>query len=734
MFQLAWHPVPFPQQHLVSTTQSFVVSQTPIAFDHPANVIRAPSHEMGFFPLASSTHDHNTVTDQASEPPLTISDAQSSSKVDKRIRKHGRGKVPKRERNKKEAKYMSAANRMKVQQRADQTRESRMQKDADVLMAVQLHEQGEGKFGSLRQIARHFDCSLSRVQRIMARTAKFDGTVDGRPTLLSTTAEGLLVSKLRELVERGNNVDGEVISRIAQAIWRSENPDARNVPSFGSAWRASFNRRNPLVSFAIKSAKGQQARRTEASVRSNINHLMQGIKGVFNKFRRPVDPKDFIERKRVFVLDEVGIGNFKDDVSSGKRSLSLGNVSGYHVLSGSQAHLTAIPLVNMYDGLVCNTFVAAGNPNVDPNHSAELQYQRPLPLPDNCQLIFNTSGSTEGRDEQGRPGSWHYAVKHMVHIIEKNYGTKEAGRPDVLLIMDGFVVHKDSEELQLLAERGMHVVILAPNATHLVQVSDHPRMNGKLQERIRSSKSSLQRTFGEELPLEDRLRLVFGKIMETFDMDNLVDAATDIGYVVTPTHIGLTDESISRMLDAKEANGSIRGFSTNSTDTTLRSNLFLLARQLVREGALPIGTASVVSEASLQATERSSAIMKVAPIFAKPQKRARRISAKNHFEEGRQGTYLATSSGALAAAQAKVEGKRKRRNDTETNTAEDTKRQDRAADEAARKARLAALQEAFPGVDIQPFLRYCGRYLTGKNDKNGLDWAKARVVKHLSKQ
>jgi hypothetical protein len=529
------------------------------------------------------------------EPASQITFSATEARVPSATRSATKAKNPKKK---------PSGTRAERRRRENAEREERMQRDASIVRALKENRESREPV-SLREIARRFNVNHNRVQRLNDDRARLDGSLQGRPTHLSLVNEGVLILKLRAAVEKGEKVDGARISEEARMIFIADNPNAP-VPAFNREWRRSFNKRHPENVLKIKSAKGQAERRASASTRGYVNHLMQGIKNIFRQLRAPGDPMYFLSRVRVLVVDEVDITNETAGVSAGTRSLHVGKVKARHSLSGSENHVTAIPLVSLRDGLISCTFVVAAPPTVHPDHANERKDKQPPSLADSAQIVYNSSGSSEGCDSDGLPGSWQLAAEHFVKTIDGRYG-KKGSRDDFVIIMDGFVVHKSHRTLDYLADHGIQVIILAPNATHLVQISDHPRMNGKLQERLRSTKAAFARIFnGCERPIEERLAIAHNKIMETFDADNALEAAVDIGYVVDGDRIGLTDESITAMLDKKQARGEILSSPIGDESNEFRSARFLLARDMVSKSLLPVGTASLVSAKVVDLTLRSS--------------------------------------------------------------------------------------------------------------------------------
>jgi len=241
-------------------------------------------------------------------------------------------------------------------------------------------------------------------------------------------------------------------------------------------------------------------------------------------------------------------------------------------------------------------------------------------------------------------------MRHFVAKVEAKFGKKENGRPDVLLILDGCKVHKDHPTLEFLKERGVQVIILSPNLTHVVQINDHSRMNGKLQEKVRTNKARLFSENGHvEVSFELRLKEIEKVIISSMSLDNVVEAARDIGYTFTEgfEHVGLNDASISTMLVKKEALKVVAKSSIREETKGLRDGRFLLARSMVAEGALPRGTASIISQEVIQATHRAMQLIRVVHANKRTKhetKLVRRKSAKQVYDQAREGTYVATGA------------------------------------------------------------------------------------------
>jgi hypothetical protein len=138
-----------------------------------------------------------------------------------------------------------------------------------------------------------------------------------------------------------------------------------------------------------------------------------------------------------------------------------------------------------------------------------------------------------------------------------------------------------------------------------------------------------------------------------------------------------------------------------------------------------------VSERVIDAISRSITLTRVPRPDLKL--KARRRNAKDLFEEGRKGTYLATSDAALAAARSKDDAKQeaKRVKTLKSEAAEAAKKLKLEA-EQEKATRLERLQEALPSVDLAPHMRSVGRYLSQSKPENTLEWAIAIVQKRLT--
>ena len=426
-------------------------------------------------------------------------------------------------------------------------------------------------------------------------------------------------------------------------------------------------------------------------------------------------------------MDEVDVTNLID-VSAGKRAVAVGNARPFHVEGKSRKHLTAIPIVNFRHGLICNVFIQAGTPTKDPDCP---EHNKALDLPEATALIYNGKGSAEGDDEDGGFGSWHFAMAHFISILNKKYGPKEK-RGTKYLMLDGCQVHKDHPTLEMLEKEDIVVVVLAPNLTHLVQMSDNPRLNGKLQEKIRNTLSELCQMYGyQDPPFEVRLREIDRLITATFSIKAVLAAAADIGYIFRDQcrYVGLTDESISGMLDRRASEGKLRAEHAQQDEDDLRGALYLLTRKMTSAGALPVGTTNLVSERVIKATEASVRGMLPASldVMGSQAARTRRVSAKDDCERGRTGTYVANSAASLEVSSEKYQIKLARGKVKGTRASKkEAKEATTKADQTERARRWEALEALFD-TPIESFKNNVARYLKGARPANDISWAKKVV-------
>jgi hypothetical protein len=631
----------------------------------------------------------------------------------------------------KETKTMAHAKRVLTQIRRDKIRESRMSADDSVLNYLEEVKAGRKPALSYRALEAKFGVAKTRIGRLIQGEVKFDGTIDGRPTLLSAEVEAYLLTELRARIDAGERIDGSELSRAAQRLY-AQKPSGitAKVPLFGEEWRRSFNRRYPNWRITSQSAKAKKERRIKASTRSSVNHLLQGAKGVFDGQRENGDPKFHINARRVLFADETDITNATEGISAGKRALATGKSVPYHALKGDEPHLTAFPLISPIDGLVCISFILAGSPTVDPDFANPVKIERPADHDARSQLIYNKSGSCEKSDDDGNHGSFMEVVEFWIAHITARFGERHERAP-MLIVLDGFGVHKETAALELLKSEGIEVMVNAPNATHIVQVPDHPSSNGKFQERIRARKTRVADTLIVPETLEQKLNAYVDIAASTFNNATITNACRDIGFSfmnhLGKTYMGFTDESISTTLTRKEMQGELRVSRDRDEDASepLRLQEYILARKLVKHGILPKCTSSLVTENVIKATKLPwTAVREPRPQSSSVTAKRRRI-AVSIFDEKKSGTYLATDPEALARARAmeqkkKAEAKAKE----EKATLREAAKLKKADADQARKSRLEGVQNALPGIDLTPYKRSIGRYLAGSKT---LEWALAAI-------
>ena len=548
------------------------------------------------------------------------------------------------------------------------------------------------------EICQKYGMSKNMVWRIVHHKARLDGKA-GRPPELSQAAETLMALELKNLTEKGIILHGFEISAYAIALWRVQNPSAKNIPRFGTNWRHGFNRRHPRCFLKADGVRPKDTRKVHASTRSNVNHALQGIKHAIG---------GAIESWRIITVDETDVSANRTGL--GERGFSVGVTKPKQLAPSNTVHTTCVLFLTLDGEVASNSFVIA-------SQSLPADFREANTSLLSGVIVRNKSGSVEITD-----GSWRTIAEAFVEQYDRKYGTFGVRRKCSYLLFDGCAVHvNDIQTLAWFKTKGIEVIKISPNLTHLIQINDHPMINGKLQGKVRSFKSRVSSLNGGcDLPLERRLHAIDQIVYGLVTLDKVVTAAKSIGFLYEPDFIrvSMTDASISAALDKMELDGAIasswdqdNGEHENSVE--LRDATFLKCRSLqnlgvanfVREG---------VSEELVHALHKYSDQVFLERVGENAPKRPRRVWIRPNTSSS-SGTCLLTSEKRLAAGLAKQKAETERKEKQALRKVnQETRRKEQQLVESTKNKRLGELAEHFPGLDLADYRRKLSAYLLGK--------------------
>jgi hypothetical protein len=576
---------------------------------------------------------------------------------------------------------------------------------------------------SFREAGKSLGIHYDLVRRIANGTAKLDGSKSGAPVLLDFSTERLVMTKIAEL-SKTEAVQGSTFTDVARKAWISLHGVARPPPLFTKSWRRGAMARHSDLKFVCGRRKAMELRHRDASTRSGVNEAMMSLKKQVEMLsaRFPNAPRGYIPAECLGVFDETQTSGVRDD-SAGNRGFSANGGAGVHVQGALSPHITSMPVISLDGNLLWNTFVSASSP-------ARLKNVLPKFL---CSsLVCNTNGSCEGNSLDGEMGSFHFFAADVVKRLETLYGkyNEDAAKSErslFILLLDGFVVHKDSQVIGFLKENGVEVLMLAPNITHIVQIGDRGCINGRFKQQVRAQRANANSFFnGRAQTLAEELQETEKALIATCTAKNVREAAMDCGFLYTSCgmFVTMTDASVSAMLDRRESAGMLFADSTDAPDIGhLRTSRYISARKLVSEGVLSDGGAMLLTEKTINATQ-AAARPKRAPASDAIRERGRRDDVT--FIRGKPGTVRLTCERVLGTSNARLEKKRA------AATEKNEKRAKRASFKAERENRWTLLIAAFPDICIETFGPNVKLYLDNKSDKKDFAWAKGVVTKKLA--
>lgn len=602
----------------------------------------------------------------------------------------------------------------------------------------------------------------SKVYRLTHGKARLDGSDRPGPrTHLTLAEEWHLILCLQTLIEEKQlHITGKHISYLAGRIWQATHPN-QTPPAFSEHWRSGFNARHPKHQLLAKHVSPQDLKKKEASTRENANHCLQSLK----HYLTTMGTNGKMPAECVFAADEIDVS--ANDKGRGERGFAVGPAKPTHGAPNDTPHITCIPFTCFGGWCPLNAMIVAGHPTVDQRLTA----QTPQLRYSGGEIIWDESGSSESNDKDGNLGSWSRALTLFADSIDRvNKGTSgisqlstkgtsmsfegTSGTSELptkgtskvlkkLLIVDGFAAHGDVDVNRKMKERGIEVFKIASNLTHLVQLNDHGRLNGKAQQLIRTAKADVAaQNGGRDLPLERRLVAIEKIIQSVWSEPNIIAAAKDLGfeYDTDFDHVWMTDESISRALDRMEAEHKFTMSASSEEDLiVLREKRVMLANSLISHGALPIECTEVLSKEAVQATARAMAAMENSQKGNSSVPRPRRVVVKpspesqGHFKRGT--STLLTSEAYLIAGEKRRKVEEQRAKDVKKT--EDKKEAEETRMLAVRQERqdflLQALEEAAPDwhVNLDAYSHKIGPYMSGSKP---IEWAIQVLLKSRPKQ
>ena len=572
------------------------------------------------------------------------------------------------------------------------------QEDAKVLRDARILEMYNQGWRAA-ELAREFNVNKSKVFRIVHGTARMDGsTKPGPRTALLPSSEVALAQEVMSLLKRSVVLTSRELSEFAQVVWKAEG-HAGKAPRFGKGWRKSFNTRHPGLEFKCHRVAPRMARRQRASTLPNVARAMNGIMEAIGHRA---------ESWQIVGADEIDVS--VNDEGLGEKHIGVGKVKPTHCAPNNTPHLTALPFVS-YSGALVHTCYIVNSCSVPkfPNKDDQLT---------EGSIFRSQTGSVDSVSHDGQPSVWRQCAEAFVQALEARRGQFEERRKFVYLVVDGYKVHDDLSTLVYLRSRGVVVVKLSPNLTHLLQLNDHGRINGKIKQRIRTLKGRIAAlNNGKMVSIEQWIRSVHDTIRGTVSIDNVVEAAKSLGFVYGPNfrELWMTNESIAQALQRMDEDGRLtEPLEEEDEGPVLRDphyvNLLSLAKL---EG---IEHPRQWSEPAIKAVHSYSDRLvyeKLGRFPVSPEPRTiLRSSSSSAASTG--GTRVLNDDNSLEVRVRAEE--RKRAEEAEKTSLREERLAKRAAKRKItedRENRLKQLEQSLPGLDVGQFRSKLGRYLNG---------------------
>lgn len=581
-----------------------------------------------------------------------------------------------------------------------------------------LRDHAENPWKTTRQLAvEHGYRSKTSVERILNGVARLDGR-SGRPTLLSTDAERRVLDEILTLTISGAAVGFPQVVEIVKAAYFAENH--RVLPVVGKHLLARIAHRHGQR-LRLVPVVGEPLQRRLATTRNKVNDALQGFKAIFRRhFSGSLDPS------MIIFVDETHV-NRNNKQTKGRPAIQVGNVRPTHSIPSDSENMTLVPFFDGNGTCVLTSYVVEGAPQVIDASSVRLANF----LKDSggsVQLMFTPSGEIGGDRPDGL-GSWHMMAEAFRRRFEQLYGkweqpVNQPKRFRGVLFLDGCSVHNEIGAIKEFDAAGLIVVRIPPHLTHVLQVADNGHIFGKLMERVRSVASSLAARF-QLVPWEVFVQEIHKCLVGTLTRSALAAAFEETGfYFKTDGSVGLSDESISRMLDKLASQGRfVRSLLDSPLGGMSLRNRFVLqldrfVREGVRAGLFSRDMRSFVTPEVVEATARAADLIPrrtrapTAHIVGSLQMGQRRVPLplSAMHPNTRRGTIVLNPDG-FDDVSAVVQGTGKRGVGAPRGP-----RTVRPAVVPQDREKMAKLAEMLPGYDLNTYPVQVKKFLVGKKD------------------
>lgn len=276
--------------------------------------------------------------------------------------------------------------------------------------------------------------------------------------------------------------------------------------------------------------------------------------------------------------------------------------------------------------------------------------------------------------------------------------------------------------LKVLEEHGIKVLCIPPNLTHVIQINDHGRINGKIQQRVRRAKATIcQQNNNRTVSIERWCYEVESIIWTTINLQSVMAAAKSIGmnYISELKIISMTNESIERAIrDLLGTGRIIRDDEMADREyVVLRERGYVEFLKSASQGTIPYPR--LITEQAIRAMEMYSdqLILERTGNSAPPRPRRayKRVSSSRSSHPGEL-KVVGDPNNKVAKKRfdvmEAVETARQNRKDEIIR-----KRKEREQKAAEKQSRFEELQASFREFDIMPFKRSLARYLSGTQSR-----------------
>lgn len=454
-----------------------------------------------------------------------------------------------------------------------------------LFVAERLYMQAreEGQPVTMTSISSEVDLNRRTVQRLVHGEVDFRASsAGGRTTLLANAEELFIEMRIKEGAKHGIYFDLEYIRSLASDIYletlaRLGEPPRDTSRMFTQTWWSGFRHRHPDVH--LQPAEVVNAQRFVAEERKNVDHCLQTVKNVFHRHLK-IEDGYFFSRDALFFDEKAINGHASYSPQKGGYFTTFEGVQPRIAVPSEGTRATVGVLANFAGEVIATTICTSEPaPKFDPNKC--------INCPEEVKLMRNTAGSMKSGTLECR-GSWTANAAHWIEQIHKRYTNN---RRPLVIILDGAPVHFDPDVLKILLDQNIHVAFLSPNLTHVLQISDHPLLHGRMEnlvQRYRQDASLRSIDLGK---LESACH-VLSIVHQCFTPDGISHAISALAFEYKPdSALGqckITNDTIKEFLNKAESRGKVH--SSISVDDAagmpLRRDFFLDGMKLEECGIL----------------------------------------------------------------------------------------------------------------------------------------------------